>query len=406
MKILIIHPFFSPEGARGSEIIAQDSYKILKEAGYEVYYFGTNKQPYLENADWTKYFINYKQKFCPEYYWNFKAQQNIKKMLDDISPDIAHVHGTPILSYSVLKPVLNRKIPVVMTIHDPGIICPTRLGWDAKSNTICKKCNSINTTPCIINNCVQTKNLISSFNLAFANFLEKISGYNKKINRFITPSQVLADYVNCKDVPINKIKIIPNFLNNDFLKRVQLSKKQDYFLFVGTLADYKGVNILLEAIKELPKDIPFKIIGSGFQEDEYKRYAKDNNLNNIEFLGNLDREKIINYYQNCISLIVPSNYFEIFGMINIEAFACKRPVIASHIGGIPEIVENNKNGLLFEPDNVEQLKNCILKYWNNKDLAFEHGENGYQKVFEKYTEEKYYNSLIKIYEEVLNESRK
>ena len=93
-------------------------------------------------------------------------------------------------------------------------------------------------------------------------------------------------------------------------------------------------------------------------------------------------------------------------MTNIESFINGKPVIASNIGGIPEIVEHNVNGLLFEPANIEQLKECILTYWNNPELVIEHGKNGYQKAITHYTEERYYNELMKVYEEVINENTK
>ena len=406
MKILIIHPFFSLNGARGSEFISLGTYNILKNNGHKVFYFALNKKPYLENTEYTKYFPKFYNGFNPlKDYWNYEAQQKIEVMLNDIKPDIVHIHGTIKLTYSILKPIFEKEIPVIMTIHDTGILCPVRIGWDNKKKMICQKCYTINTLPCIINNCIQTKKRISSFNLAFVNFLEKISGYNKKINKFITPSLTLLNYITNKEIPSNKIIVIPNFLNNKFLNNINNNNNRNYFLYVGTLADYKGVNILLDAIKDLPRDIPFKIIGSGFQEKKYKIFAKEQDLYNIEFLGNLPREEIIKYYEKSISIIVPSNYFEIFGMINIEAFACGKPVIASNIGGIPEIVEDNINGLLFEPGNVEQLKKCILKYWNNQELAVEHGKNGYQKAITQYTEDKYYDKLIKVYEEVLNETK-
>lgn len=402
MRILVIHPVFSSENVRGSEVIAQDTYKILKNNGHEVFYFATDKKPYIDDAWWTKYYPKYYEHFTPKYYWNKEAQNNISKILNEIKPDIIHIHVMYALTYSIIKPILDRNIPIVMTLHDTGILCPARFGWDNSKHTTCTKCKNLNTIPCIINNCILSKKRISSFNVALTNFLEKLSGFNKKIQRFIVPSLALVNYVECK-IPKSKISVVPNFLNNNFINNIYNSNNQEYFLYVGTLADYKGVDTLLEAVKDLPKEIPFKIIGSGFQEEKYKNFVKENKLHNVEFLGNLDRQQIIKYYENSISLIVPSNYFEIFGMINLEAFACERPVIASKIGGIPEIVENNVNGLLFEPANVEQLKECILKYWNNPNLAVEHGKNGYQKVHEKYTEEKYYNELIKVYKEVLDE---
>ena len=80
-----------------------------------------------------------------------------------------------------------------------------------------------------------------------------------------------------------------------------------------------------------------------------------------------------------------------------------KPVIASDVGGIPEIVEHNKNGLLFEMQNVEQLKQCILTYWNNPELVIEHGQNGYNKAVTSYNSNVYYNKLLNVYNMAIDE---
>ena len=191
----------------------------------------------------------------------------------------------------------------------------------------------------------------------------------------------------------DEFNIIPNYSN------------KGYFLYSGRIIQEKGIHYLLQAIKDLPHNIEIHIVGTGNEENQLKHYVKNNKLDNVKFLGFKTREELKEEYQNCIALIVPSNWFEAFGMVNIEAFINGKPVIASNIGGIPEIVENNINGLLFEPGNVEQLKECILKYWNNPELVVEHGENAYQKAINKYSENTYYQNLIKLYEEVLNERK-
>ena len=403
MKILIIHPFFTAEGARGSEIIAQDTYKILKKNNHEVFYFATNKKPYIEKTEWTKYFPTFNKHFAPQNYWNFEAKCNLEKMLEYVKPDIVHVHVTGQLTYSILQPILHKKIPVVMTVHDVGIVCPARYAWDKKNKIYCNKCKNLNVLPCIIQNCILSKKRISSFNVALTNFLEKVSGYNKKINKFITPSQALANYITSKDIPLQKIEIIPNFINNEFMQKISnCNNEQNYFLYVGTLADYKGVDTLLNAIKNLPKEIPFKIVGSGFQEDKYKQFVQDNHLSNVEFLGNLNREDIIKYYKNCISTVVPSACFDNFPTAILECFIFAKPTIGSNLGGIQEQIDNNINGLLFDSGNAEQLMECILTYWNNKSLAIQHGENAYKKAIKLYMADVYYKKVVKVYEEVLN----
>ena len=158
-------------------------------------------------------------------------------------------------------------------------------------------------------------------------------------------------------------------------------------------------------MNELPREINLHIVGTGSEEEILKEYAQKHQLRNVSFLGFKKGLEVLTEYQNCIATILPCNWFEIFGMTNIESFINGKPVIASNIGGIPEIVEHNVNGLLFEPTNVVQLKECILTYWNNPQLAIEHGRNGYQKAITQYTEEKHYNELMKVYEETINESR-
>ena len=87
----------------------------------------------------------------------------------------------------------------------------------------------------------------------------------------------------------------------------------------------------------------------------------------------------------------------------MESFINGKPVVASNIGGIPEQVEHYKTGLLFEPANVEQLKECILKYWNNPNLVIEHGKNAYEKAMNSYSNKRYINELVLIYQKAIGE---
>lgn len=407
MKILIVDSLFSPLG--GGQKIAYDTYKILEKYGLQVFYWSMDKKPYFENN------YKYAEFFTPhyfgtkdylrnpiKYYFNYQAKKDLKKFVKIIQPDIIHFQSYWGLSSAIFNADIN--IPKILTIHDARCCPATTLMY--KDKVICKEqyCKNKNFLPCICNKCVK-KSLEASIRRAIAAYIDS---YNLKyINKFITPSAALKKVIVNANMGINANQIITinNFLSNEELKTTPKYTNKGYFLYVGRLSKEKGVNYLLEAMKDLPKDINLKIVGTGAEEDNLKKYAQKNNLDNIEFLGFKNREDITDIYQNCISTILPCNWFEIFGMTNIESFINGKPVIASNIGGVPEIVENNINGLLFKPGNVEELKNCILKYWNNPELTVQHGKNGYQKAITQYTEDKYYNKLIKIYEEVLNEKK-
>ncbi len=407
MKILYIHEYFTDSEKNGANIVAFSNYHYMKKNGNEVYFFAVDTKPYLEESYYNKYFpqshihkkgilnnITYRINSI----YNFQAKNNLKKILNSIQPDIIHIHSTLELSLSILKPIKDLNIPIVITVHDAGFSCPV-MGTKTQYCSLCSE----SIFSCIKNKCSKD-NYFCSIYMAFKFFINKYLIKKYRPNQLIIPSKALANYVITSKFDNNiPITLIPNCLDTAFSKITPNYSNKKYFLFVGNLNNVKGVKILLQAIKLLPKEINFKIIGDGICEQEYKEFVSKNNLHNVTFCGKMNRSQLIEEYKNCIALITPSIWFEIFGMINIEAFACGKPVIASNIGGIPEIVEDNVNGLLFEPGNVEQLKECILKYWNNPKLVLEHGKNGYQKAITKYTEDVYYQKLLKLYEKTIDE---
>lgn len=413
LKILYINGSFLNDS--GSGVIAKNTYDIFKRQGFTVEFFTTKNYSFDNNYKFNKYFpehfgtpIKYLLNQW-RYYYNFTAQKNLDKLLNEFEPDIVHIHSLRIssLTYSIFKPILKRNIPIVMTLHDAYLICPmmTLIKGDGK---ICKQinCQGFNKFSCLFNNCAN--NIEQSFRYSLMSFINKLTRYDKYIKKIITPSEALRNIIvkYNSDINMENIITINNFLNFSELQVIPNYLNKKYFLYIGRLSKEKGVKYLLEAMKDLSRDIKIKIVGTGKEEQNLKRYAKENNLDNVEFVGFKSREEIKEYYQNCIATILPSNCFEIFGMTNIESFINGKPVIASNIGGIPEIVEHDITGQLFEPGNVEQLKECILKYWNNPELAVEHGKKGYEKVLTNYTEDIYFKKLIKLYEEILNDSQK
>lgn len=407
MKILIVDSLFSPLG--GGQKIAYDTYCVLKRNGHEVFYWAMEKSPYfIENYELSKYFTPYYSgaidyiKNPIKYYFNYKALGDLQKLVDNIKPDLIHFQSFWGLTSAIfLVKTTGKKI---LTIHDARC-CPA-VTLMCKNKYFCDKqyCRNGNFLPCILNCCVNNS-YEASIRRSLAGFIDKNNF--KKIDKFLTPSDALRKIMVRANVGISEAKIttINNFLNKSELSIIPNYTNKGYFLYIGRLSQEKSVITLLQAMNELPRDIKLHIVGTGPEEENLKKYADENELRNVEFRGFKTGSEIQEEYQNCIASILPCNWFEIFGMTNIESFVNGKPVIASNIGGIPEIVEHNVNGLLFEPANVEQLRECILKYWNSPNLAVEHGKNGYQKVLTHYTEDIYYDKLIKLYEETINESK-
>lgn len=410
MNILQINNYFSLVG--GAEVIAYNTYKLLECNGHNSFFWSTDYKPFIENnykyqKFFTKYTggINNYLKNPVRYFYNIQAKRDFKNFIDLIQPDIIHIHSLDFVTSSILPNCKN--IPTVYTVHGPNICCPAG-SLMFKNSKFCKNLNCRNRMffSCIINRCAQNS-IEASIRRSI---LLTINSYNYKyIKKFITPSNALRECVLNSNIGIapNNIITINNFVSNNEIQNIKPNyENKSYFLYVGRLSKEKGIHYLLGAMKDLPKDIEIHIVGTGKEEENLKQYAKENNLDNVKFLGFKNREEIKEEYQNCIATILPCNWFENFPTTNMESFINGKPVIAANIGGIPEQVEDNKTGLLFDPANVEQLKECIMKYWKNPNLVIEHGKNAYQKAKTQYTEERYYNELMKVYEKVLERNRK
>ena len=130
----------------------------------------------------------------------------------------------------------------------------------------------------------------------------------------------------------------------------------------------------------------------------YKRLCKNLGIKrNVEFKGSIIGRKLVEYYQKSNVLVLPS-LSESFGMVLLEAMACKKPVIGSNVGGIPYVIDNDQNGLLVPPKDPQALADAIIKILTNPQLAKKMGEEGYEKVIKNFTWENQVNTTKELIE--------
>ena len=175
-------------------------------------------------------------------------------------------------------------------------------------------------------------------------------------------------------------------------------KKGDYFLFFGRLVKEKGLETLLAASGNLRVNL--KIAGSGPLEKEVIEYA--NNHNYVSFLGHQSGDNLKQLVRNASFVIVPSEWYENNPMTIIEAYAAGVPVIASRIGGIPEIVLHERTGYLFDARNISGLADVISRA--NSISSEEYSamsRNCREYAIHEFSSEKHYNDLIGIYQKLL-----
>lgn len=219
-------------------------------------------------------------------------------------------------------------------------------------------------------------------------------GSFRGIDMSIAPSGFLKQKMIEHGFSAKKICHIPNFIFDDDYHASR--EFDDYIVYFGRLVKEKGVETLIAAVKNLA---PLKLIiaGHGSQMQTLERMVDAAGIDNVEFKGCLSREEIKPIIANALFVVLPSQWYEVFGMTIIESFAMGKPVIGANIGGIPEIIDDGINGLLFNPGDAEDLVKKIKYLLNNKDKVREMGGNARKKAEENYGAEAHYEALMKLY---------
>lgn len=388
MKILIVHNQYLHPG--GEDEVVNAEVEMLRQFGHEVVLFEKNNSEIQKFSVFKKVtFVLGNVRFSKDVYTELLKFIKIQK------PDIAHFHNIYLrVTPAAYDACVDSKVPIVQTLHNYRPICPS--GTFFRNNIICEDCLEKGNKSVVINRCwrnsyLQSYVLVNALNSALKNDV-----YSKKIDMFIALSKFSKEKMVQNGYDKNRIVIKPNFLESSL---VNIDKKGEYILFIGALREYKGILTLMEAWEKNKNRIKLKIVGSGPLETTLeKKYSHKN----LEFLGQQTLKDTIKYIQQSRFVVVPSECYETFSRVTMEAYSCGKPVLASRLGALQDIVIDGKTGLFFEPGNVGDLAEKI-NYLNNRvDLIKEFGINS-RKIFEeKYTVTTNYNSLIKIYKTVLS----
>lgn len=324
--------------------------------------------------------------------FNFSSFLKIKKILNEQEIDIAHFHeiffnATP----STILAADLFKIPSLITVHDYGGFCPEGR-FLRKNNELCNKfCMGVH---CF--NCVLFQKAIY-FQIKYKIQKQIL----RKVSCFLSPSKFVRRVLEANG--FKRIIVFPYAIDTRKFKFTPL-KQNHQILFVGRLVKEKGCEYLLQAFPEIVKEIndaKLLIVGEGPEKKKLMRLARELKIRKrVEFVGWIPRERINYYYQNSNLLVVPSVWYEVCGIVILEAFATGRPVVASRIGGIPDVINDNLNGYLVEPKNPNQLAKKIINILSDKDLAVKMGRKGRKLVEEKYNIKTHVNKHLKIYKQL------
>lgn len=394
MKILQIHNLYQIPG--GEDRVVNAEKELFEVRGCDVI------QYVRHNNEIKKYSLFQKIRFFIETIYSQKTCKELDKLIDEQKPDIAHIHNVfPLISSSIYYFLKQHRIPTIQTIHNYRFLCPNGLFYT--KTAICEKCKNGNTFHCFFNKCYKDSFLLSGLYALMFWIHRKLKTFQNKIDILITLNYFTKDKLVKENFPEEKIEVEGNFLPQAKIETNY--NKEDYVIFMGRLSGEKGLMTLLRAFRQTNK-IKLKVAGKGNLEGVLKEYCNKNNLSSVEFIGFIAGDEKLKLLQKARFSIVPSEWYENFPMSVLESFSIGTPVIASRIGGLPELIEDGKNGLLFKPGNPDDLAEKINYLYNNPDKAIEMGKYAHKCLEEKYSAEKHYMRLMDIYKKAIEINRK
>ena len=290
--------------------------------------------------------------------------------------------------------------PVILRLSDYFLLCP-RFDFLYK-NGVCEECIKKGYTACINKKCVKNSLFASTIRVISMKIHKLIKVYDN-LDAIITPTQYLKDKLQNNGFEKSEIYQIPTFSN----KKEDLEKEVgDYGLYFGRITPEKGVEYIIKAYEKLDINHKLKIVGDDTTEEaqRLKKYVKDKKIKNVEFLGFKLGKELDLIISKSRFVLVPSIWYENLPNTILESFAYGKPVIATKIGSLTETIENGKNGFLFEIENIDQIVDNILKMDDEK-LVIELGKNNLDAIEERYSVQKHYSRLIKLFNEKVEKQK-
>lgn len=384
MKILMLHNRYLISGGEDKSCEAEKS--LLIDKGHQVQIYQEDNRRVTDLG---------KLRVALKTIWSRETYQTIRTLLRENPYDLVHVQNFfPLISPSAYYAAKSEGVPVIQSLRNYRLFCSN--SYFFRHGKVCEDClNKSISWPGIVHACYRESHAGTAVVTAMQSVHRLLGTWENMVDRYIVLTEFSRQKFIEGGLPAEKIVVKPNFVYSD---PGVGEGKGGYALFVGRLSPEKGIETMLRAWKQLGKRIPLKIVGNGPLSERVSEAAKQ--IPEIEWLGVQPLEKVYQFMGEAMFLIFPSEWYETFGRVAIEAFATGTPVIASKIGAIAELVEPGRTGLLFHPGDALDLTKQVDLLLSNKKRLVEMRKEARSEFEAKYTAERNYQLLINIYDQV------
>ena len=394
MKVLLGHNYYRTSAPSGEDAVVVNERQLLERRGIEVVPFEKNNDDIDDSS------LGKRVRLALDTSWSQKSYNELRGVIRRTRPDVAHFHNTfPQISPSAYAACKNSGVPVVQTLHNYRMVCAGALLM--RDGKPCEDCLGGNLLPALQYRCYRGS-LPATSAIVWMIARNRARGvYDEMVNTYIALSAFAAGKLAAGGLPAQRIVVKPNFLPDP---PPPGSGRGGYAVYVGRLSEEKGVRTLISAWR-LIKNLPLVVVGDGPLRAELELRVKEQALN-VSFVGFQTKTEVLRLIGEAVLQVIPSECYENFPLVVLEAFACGTPVLASRLGSLDEIVEEGISGYKFEPSNPHDLADKVHQLTAVPDRLLSLRNAVRQMLLNHYSADANFTRLMEIYNGVLKGPKK
>ena len=325
MKVLVCHNFYTRPG--GEDRVYADETALLETHGHAVTRFERHNDAIADMG---------RARLVTDTFWSRETERALDGLIRAERPDVMHCHNTfPLISPSAYAAAKAHGVAVVQTLHNYRLVCPK--AELMREGRVCEKClGRTFAAPAIRHACYRGSRSATA-TLAAMLAWHRARGTLEHVDRFIVPTVFVKAKMVEGGLAPERITPKPNFVSGTPEPGEGAKGGRKGVVFVGRLSPEKGVNVLLDAWSRLKSDVELRILGDGPLAPDVAAAAERDRR--IVPLGHRDRDAVMDEIGAASLLVMPSVWYETFGLCIVEAYAKGTPVIASDLGAMAELVD-------------------------------------------------------------------
>jgi glycosyltransferase involved in cell wall biosynthesis len=407
VRILHVNKFLYRRG--GAEAYMLDLAELQRAAGHQVEFFAMRHPDNLPSA-FANAFPSYvefetppptireKRRAAGRLIWSTSAARGMTEVVSAFRPDVVHLHNIyHQLSPSILRSTRRAGVAAMMTLHDYKLACPTYRLLD--QHGICEACIPHRFWNPTLRRCNRGSLAASTLNGAEMTLHTLLGAYGP-VHRFACPSRFLLGKMRAARVYPQRLRWVPNFIDASAIHPKATPGGE--VVYAGRLSDEKGVDVLLEALVRSP-ELRADIVGDGPARSSLEELAATLGVDDrVRFHGRLPAADVHDAMRAAAVVAVPSRWYENMPITVLESFAAGVPVVASAVGGIPELIDQGLDGVMVPPDDPRALATALTSLTSRPARALEMGAAARAKAERDFTPAAHLERVDALYTEARN----